>query len=170
MLARPAFQACVTTLVPDSHRDRANAIGQMTGPAAGVIAPAAAGMLYVVVGVTGSIAIDIASFFSAIAVLTIVRIPRPAETAEGRAMRAPVWREVFDGFRYLGAHPALLGFCGYVCAVNFFANMVMVLLTPYVLARTGSALRLGVVFAVMNVGWDRRLSSAHHRRFSPDRG
>jgi len=150
---RPAFQASVTMLVPDSHRDRANAIGQMTGPAAGVIAPAAAGVLYAVVGVTGSIAIDIASFFAAIAVLAIVRIPRPAETTEGRAMRAPVWREVFDGFRYLGAHPALLGFCGYVCAVNFFANMVMVLLTPYVLARTGSALRLGVLLAVMNVGW-----------------
>jgi MFS family permease len=72
---RPAFQASVTMLVPDSHRDRANAIGQMTGPAAGVIAPAAAGMLYAVVGVTGSIAIDIASFVVAIAVLAIVRIP-----------------------------------------------------------------------------------------------
>ncbi|HEY3889541.1 MAG TPA: MFS transporter, partial [Caulobacteraceae bacterium] len=40
VLERPAFQASVAMLVPDSHRDRANAVGQMTGPAAGVIAPA----------------------------------------------------------------------------------------------------------------------------------
>src|SRR5690348_6680633 len=29
---RPAFNASVAMLVPDNHRDRANAIGQMTGP------------------------------------------------------------------------------------------------------------------------------------------
>jgi MFS family permease len=152
-LERPAFQASVAMLVPESHRDRANAIGQMTGPAAGVIAPAVAGMLYALVGVVGSIAIDIATFFAAIAVLAVVRIPRPAETSEGLALRAAVWRQVFDGFRYLAALPALLGFCGYVCIVNFIANAAMVLLTPYVLARTGSAQLFGVVMAVMNVGW-----------------
>ncbi len=151
-LERPAFQASVAMLVPDSHRDRANAIGLMTGPAAGVIAPAVAGMLYALVGVVGSITIDIATFIGAIAVLAIVRIPRPAETAEGLAMRTAVWRQVFDGFRYMAARPVLLGFCGYVSIVNFFAGAALVLLTPYVLARTGSAQLLGVVLAVMNVG------------------
>ncbi len=151
-LERPAFQASVTMLVPDSHRDRANAIGQMTVPAAGVIAPALAGMLYALVGVTGSIVIDIATFIIAIAVLAIVRIPQPAETAEGLAMRASVWRQAFDGFRYLAARPVLFGFCAYVSTVNFVANAAMVLLTPYVLARTGSAQLFGVVLGVMNVG------------------
>jgi hypothetical protein len=149
---RPAFQASVTVLVPDSHRDRANAIGQMTYPAAGVIAPAAAGMLYALVGVAGSIVIDIASFIVAIAVLAVVRIPRPARTAEGAAMDASVWRQAFDGFRYLAARPVLFGFAGYVSMVNFIANVPMVLLTPYVLARTGSPRLFGAVLAVMNVG------------------
>jgi MFS transporter, DHA3 family, macrolide efflux protein len=151
-LERPAFQASIAMLVPDSHRDRANAIRQVTGSAAGVIAPAVAGILYALVGVVGSISVDIATFIAAIAVLAIVRIPRPAETAEGRAMRAAVWRQVFDGFRYLAARPVLLGFCGYVSVVNFVANVSMVLLTPYVLARTGSAQLLGFVFAVMSAG------------------
>ncbi len=151
-LERPASQASVAMLVPDSHRDRANAIGQMTGPAAGVVAPALAGMLYALVGVAGSIAIDIATFIAAIAVLAVVRIPRPAETAEGLAMRTSVWRQTFDGFRYLAARPALLGFCGYASGVNFVANTAMVLLTPYVLARTGKAQLFGAVFAAMNVG------------------
>jgi len=151
-LERPAFQACVTMLVPDSHRDRANAIGQMTWPVAGAIAPAAAGMLYAMVGVAGAIIIDIATFIAAIAVLAIVRIPRPAATAEGLAMQASVWRQAFDGFRYLAARPVLFGFCAYVSIINFVANTAMVLLTPYVLARTGSAQLFGVVLAVMNVG------------------
>jgi MFS family permease len=152
-LDRPAFQASITMLVPNSHRDRANAIGQMTGPAAGVIAPALAGMLYALVGVAGSIAVDIATFIGAIAVLAVVRIPMPAETAEGLALRTSVWRQAFDGFRYLAARPVLLGFCGYVSIVNFVANVPMVLLTPYVLARTGGAQLFGAVLAVMNVGW-----------------
>jgi MFS transporter, DHA3 family, macrolide efflux protein len=151
-LERPAFQACVTMLVPDSHRDRANAIGQMTWPVAGVIAPTVAGMLYALVGVAGSIVIDIATFFAAIAVLAVVRIPHPAETAEGRAMATSVWRQAFDGFRFLAARPALFGFCGYVSIVNFVANTVMVLLTPYVLARTGNAQLFGLVLGVMSVG------------------
>jgi len=151
-LERPAFQASVATLVPDSHRDRANAIGQATGPVAGVIAPALAGILYALVGVAGSISIDIATFIIAIVVLAIVRIPRPAATPEGAAMRTAVWRQVFDGFRYLAARPVLLGFCGYVSMVNFLASVPLVLLTPYVLARTGSAQLFGVVLGVANAG------------------
>jgi MFS family permease len=152
VVERPAFQASVAMLVPDSHRDRANAIGQMAVPAAGVIAPAVAGLLYALVGVVGSITVDLATFVVAIGVLVVVRIPKPAQTAAGRAMSGNVWRQAFDGFRYLAAHPALLGFNVYVSVVNFIANTVMVLLTPYVLARTGSAQLFGGVLAVMNVG------------------
>lgn len=151
-LAQPAFQASIAMLVPEGHRDRANAIGQMSGSAAGVAAPAIAGIMYALVGVVGSIAIDLATFVGAIAVLAMVRIPRPAETAEGLSLRSSGWRQVFDGFRYLAARPALLGFCGYVSMMNFLASLSLVLLTPYVLARTGSAQVFGAILTVMNVG------------------
>jgi len=151
-LERPAFLASVAMLVPDSRRDRANAIGQMTGPAAGAIAPALAGILFAVVGVVGSIAIAIVTFVAAVSVLAIVRVPRPAETAEGLMMRTSVWRQAFDGFRYLAARPTVLGLCAYSSAANFLANTALVLLTPYVLARTGSAQMFGVVLGIMNVG------------------
>ena len=151
-LQTPAFVASIAMLVPDHHRDRANAIGQLSASAAGVVSPALAGMLYAIVGVTGSIAIDIATFVVAIAVLASVRIPRPSETAEGRAMRSAGLSQLFDGFRYLLARPALFGFCVYVSVINFFANAGLVLITPYVLARTGSAQLLGIVLAVMSAG------------------
>jgi DHA3 family macrolide efflux protein-like MFS transporter len=149
---RPAFQASVAMLVPDSHRDRANAIGQMTGPAAGIFAPALAGILFAAVGVVGSIAIAIVAFIAAFSVLVIVRIPQPAETAEGLAMQTSIWRQAFDGFRYLAARRTLLGVCVYASVVIFLANVALVLLTPYVLARTGSAQVFGLVLGMMNVG------------------
>jgi MFS family permease len=149
---RPALQASIPLLVPGAHRDRANALRQLAGSSSGVIGPALAGLLYALVGVAGAIGIDIASFVVAIAVLALVRIPRPAETTEGAAMRAPVWRQTFDGFRYLAARPALLGFCGFVSLVNFLACVPGALLTPYVLDRIGSAAQLGLVLAAASAG------------------
>ncbi len=149
---RPAFQASVTLLVPDHHRDRANAIGQLTGPAAGVFAPAIAGLLYATIGVAGAITVNIVTFATAIIVLMLVRIPRPALTAAGQAMQASLWRQTFDGFRYLFQRSALFALCGYFSLVNLLVGFVSVLLSPYVLARTGSAATFGVVMAVLNLG------------------
>jgi MFS family permease len=84
----PAWQASVAMLAPDSHRDRANAIGQMTGPAANAVAPMIAGLLYAMIGVTGAILIDIATFVLSTLVLMAVRIPMPAKTDEARRWRA----------------------------------------------------------------------------------
>ena len=151
-VARAAFMASIAMLVPDRHRERANALRQLSGSVGNVIAPAVAGMLYALLGVVGSIAINIATFVAALVVLAIIRIPKPAETAEGIAMRSSGWRQVFDGFRYLAARPVLLGVCGYASVVNFFASAAFMLLTPYVLARTGSAQMLGAVLAMMNAG------------------
>jgi MFS family permease len=148
----PAFQASVVMLVPDSHRDRANAIGMIGGPAAGVLAPTIAGLLYALIGVVGSISLDIASFMVALLVLLVVRIPMPAKTVEGLAMRASIWRQAFDGFRYLGARPALLGLCGCFSVTSFLVLGVLVLNVPYILDRTGNVAVLGVVLGALNFG------------------
>jgi MFS transporter, DHA3 family, macrolide efflux protein len=148
----PAFQASVALLVPDAHRDRANAIGQMTAPAAGIVAPVVAGLLYALIGVVGSIAVDMATFGVAIVALLLVRIPMPAETEVGRAMSGSIWRQAFDGFRYLWDRPALLGLSAYFTLVNFLLAGALVLLAPYVLSRTGSGAMLGLVLGVVSVG------------------
>jgi len=152
VLEAPAFQASVAMLVRDSHRDRANAIGMIGGPAAGVLAPTIAGLLYAIIGVVGAISVDIASFMVALITLVVVRIPMPAQTFEGVAMRASVWRQAFDGFRYLAARPALLGLCGSFCVTNLFALGVIALNVPYILDRTGSVVVLGVVLGALNLG------------------
>jgi DHA3 family macrolide efflux protein-like MFS transporter len=148
----PAFQASVAMLVPDAHRDRANAIGMITGPAAGVFAPAIAGLLYAIIGVLGSISLDIASFMVAIAALVVVRIPMPVQTAEGLAMRAAIWRQAFDGFRYLSARPVLLSLCAFFSIESFLVLGVLVLEVPYILDRTGNVAVLGLVMGVLSFG------------------
>ena len=55
--------------------------------------PTIAGLLYAIIGVAGAISLDIASFLVALVTLVVVRIPMPAKTAEGLAMRASVWRQ-----------------------------------------------------------------------------
>jgi MFS family permease len=150
---RPAARASVTMLVPAAHRDRANALGQLTGPVTGIVAPTAGGLLYAVVGVTGAILVDIATFLVAIAVLLVVRIPRPPSSAEGRAFAAPIWRQAFDGFRYLGARPTLLGFCAFFALTAFLVGGALVVGTPYVFARCDSKpLVVGLVFSALHAG------------------
>lgn len=148
----PAFQASVTMLVPDDQRDRANAMQQMTGPAAGIIAPAVAGMIYAGFGVVGAIVVDLATFLIAVVVIALSRIPRPPRTVEGQAMVGSVWRSMFDGFRYLWQRRVLFWLLVFNSLINFLVGGVMVLQTPYILARTGSEATLGLLLGIINLG------------------
>ena len=88
-------------LIPDDQRDRANAIQQLTSPAAGVVAPIFAGVLYAAVGLIGVIAIDLFTFAVAVIVVLLIHIPRPAQTDEGRALQGSMLIEAFGGLRFL---------------------------------------------------------------------
>jgi len=148
----PSFQASVTMLVPDEQRDRANAMQQVTNPLAGIIAPAIAGMLYPVVGVIGSIAIDLITFLVAVSVVFYIRIPRPPQTTEGQALVGSVWRSMFDGFRYLWQRQTLFWLMVFNSLINFLVGGIIVLQTPYILSRTGSETTLGILLGIVNFG------------------
>jgi MFS family permease len=150
LVEAPALQASVSMLVPDDHRDRANAIQQLSYPASVVLSGAFAGLLYAAVGVTGAILVDLATFAVAIAVLAVVRIPMPPPPAsEGDRAAAPsVWRQSFDGFRYLGGRLPLLALCLYIALVSALAGgMFWALMTAYVLDRVRDTGVYGFVVA-----------------------
>jgi MFS family permease len=148
----PAFDASITMLVPDEHRDRANAIQQLAGPASGIVAPMLAGLLFAVVGVTGVMVIDLVTFSVAVLVVLLIHIPHPEQTEEGRAMRTSVWRDVLTGFRYLRTRQILFAVALYVSLVNFLIGGSMALNTPYILTITGSETTLGTLLSVMSAG------------------
>jgi MFS family permease len=101
MLQRPAMEASVTMLVPEDHRERANAIRQIAGPAAGMIAPVITGFIYAIVEVTGVMVVDLITFAMAITVVSLVHIPQPRQTEQGRAAQGSIWQETWGGFQFL---------------------------------------------------------------------
>ncbi len=149
---QPAFQASVTMLIPDEQRDRANAIQQLTGPVAGMVAPVIAGFTFALIGVVGSILIDLVTFLVGVAVVLRVHIPRPPQTDEGQAMQGSMWQEAMGGLRYLWSRRVLFILMLFTSVVNFLVVGVMTLLTPYVLARTSSEVTLGVILSLFNLG------------------
>lgn len=148
----PAFNATVTMLVPDEKRDFANTLRQINGPMAGFIAPLLAGILFGVIGVTGVMAIDLITFLVAVAVISVVHIPKPTQTKEGQESKGSVWKESLSGYKFLLARRTLFYLLLYAMLLNFLFNMVGVLNTPYILSLTGSEATLGFVMAVQGIG------------------
>jgi DHA3 family macrolide efflux protein-like MFS transporter len=149
---QPALDASMTMLVPDDQRDRANAIRQMTYPTAGIIAPALAGMIFAVAGVTGAILIDLLTFLIAVGVILMVKIPKPRKTHEGAKLATSMREEMLGGFRFLWERPVLFWVVMCVMLLNFITNMSGVLFTPYLLSRTGSETAFGVIQSLFNAG------------------
>lgn len=152
VVQRPAFSASITMLIPDQQRDRANAIIQLSNPAAGILAPAAAGFIYAFAGITGAVLVDMATFLIAVLVVRRLTIPMPEQTEEGRRLQGSLWKELIGGMRYLVSRRVIFGLLLHVSLLNFIAAGMGALLTPYVLARTGSEQVLGLVLSVPNLG------------------
>lgn len=153
MVQGPAIYASVTMLVPDKQRDKANAILEVVGPAAGIAAPVIGGFLYAIIGVSGVLAIDIISFLVAVAVISMVHIPQPKVSDESAKDKGDVWREIRAGFTFLWGRKALLLLSAYFLLVNFLTTGIWRLMTPYLLARLNFNEELvGIVAAVSSAG------------------
>lgn len=149
----PAFTASVTMLIPDEKRDRANAIQQLTGPMAGIISPTIAALIYAAAGVAGAILVDLMTFVVAVIVIYMIRIPRPTQTDEGRAMQGSIWKEALGGLRYLVQRRVLFFIMLHVSLINFIFSFATILITPYVLLRLDhNEVALGGVLSIMNLG------------------
>lgn len=152
----PAFSASVTLLVPDDQRDRVNTLQQLAGPLAGIIAPPVAGVIYALVGVVGSIAVDLMTFLVAVGVVMAVHIPRPAETSEGRALKQSFRTEILGGFQYMWARKPLFWLSIAASALNFLLGGTLALALPYLMARLADMPNpeavTGLLLAVINIG------------------
>jgi MFS family permease len=148
----PAFDAAMTMLVPEEHRERANGIREMAFPLAGVVAPVLAGFLFVLIDVTGIILIDLTTFLVAVIVIYLIRIPRPQVTEEGRKSQGSIWRELLGGLRYLKQRPSLLSFVLFGTLINFLLNGPLELAIPYLILITGDEAMMGRLMGVMSLG------------------
>lgn len=148
----PAENAIVTLLVPEAHRERANGIRQMVFPFANVLAPALAGLIYVWRGVTGVIAVDLASFFLAVVIVSLTRIPQPRPTTEGSLGRGSLLGELNGAWQFLRGRRPLLYFLLYIVFTYFMLNGPLELAIPYLMLVSGDERLLGVVLSLMSLG------------------
>jgi DHA3 family macrolide efflux protein-like MFS transporter len=117
-----------------------------------LVSPLLAGVLIGWIGLQGIILIDFATFLFAIGTLQSISIPRPEETAEGKASKGSFWQETVYGWRYITARPGLFALMNLFSLVNFLMEMTTVLFTPLVLS-FGSAASLGSVMSLGGIGY-----------------
>lgn len=146
----PAFSATVTMLVPDEKRDLANTIQQLQGRSAGIIAPIIATFLYVAVGVTGVLVIDLLTFLVAVGILITVTIPQPKQKKTKEKLT--IWQDMWSGFRFMIDRRPLFYVILYATFLNFMFSSAAILFTPYILTLTDSETTLGILMAIMSAG------------------
>jgi DHA3 family macrolide efflux protein-like MFS transporter len=151
-LQSPASQAAITMLVPENHRDRANGIKQIGFPLAGVVAPVLAGLMYNIGGLSGVIALDLATFLIAIAVVSRMVIPQPTQSEEGKEASENIWREMAGGWLFLKRRKMLLLMVAYLAFIYFLINGPLELAIPYFKTLVEADATVGMLLGVMSLG------------------
>jgi DHA3 family macrolide efflux protein-like MFS transporter len=150
----PAYSAVISTMIPKKDLGRANGLTSLLEAGPGVLAPALAGAFIPIVGLTGLLFFDFATFFIAIGTLFFVIIPATPKTEEGLlADQGNLLQQAAFGFKYIFVRPSLLGLQLIFFFENLFSGMAFTLLAPMLLARTQqNSLVFGIVESVFAVG------------------
>ncbi|MBE0634492.1 MFS transporter, partial [Candidatus Bipolaricaulota bacterium] len=149
----PAYSAAISTMIPKEQYHRANGMMSLVESGPAVFAPILAGALYPVLGLTGILLLDIATFFLAIGALLFVAIPKPAKTVVGQAAKGGMVREALYGFRYIFERKSLLALLFFFLALNFIIGLAFNVFDPFILERTGSnSVHLGYIRSAAAIG------------------
>lgn len=147
-----AYSTSITLLVPTQHYTRANSLNSMVHYGSIIIAPAAAGLLYPIVGLTGILLIDLATFGIAIATLLRSHIPCPPTEAVPYGMKH-LWQQATFGIRHIWQRPHLRSLLLITALFWFFHDLGGAIDDPMILARSGnSAQALGWIGTAAGIG------------------
>ncbi len=143
----PAYSAAITTMIPKEQFGRANGMLSLADTASNIFAPILAGALLGIIGLRGILWIDIATFVFAIGALSLVFIPQPKVTEEGRQAQGNIFKEAVFGFGYILKRPPLLALQLVFLTGNFFVGIPGAVQAAMILANTGTNEK---VLAVVN--------------------
>lgn len=135
----PAYAAAVTTML--SKEDYARAEGMLGSARAlsGILAPIFAAALLGIVGFSGVMLIDLATFLFAFVTLILIRISQPEQTELGLQSRGKLWHEIQFGFRYIKTKDGLRALTVLFMLTGVFLAIGATLMAPLVLSRTGNS-------------------------------
>ena len=147
----PAYSATTTLLVPKEQLGRAGGMVQIGEAVSQLLAPAAAGALFVTTGLQGVVLIDFITYLIAVGTLLFVRFPQPETTKEGEESKGTLLSEAVYGWKYIAARSGLLGLLLIFAAFNFLNSLTNPLLAPMVLDMTTADV-VGYLFSIVGVG------------------
>jgi MFS transporter, DHA3 family, macrolide efflux protein len=148
----PTADAVTTMLCEKTHRERANALKEMLFPFAGIAAPALAGIVYGLLGITGVMIIDLATFVISVITLSYLGIPEPEKNRNNIEIKDSFFKELSYGIKFLTDRKSLFLLVIYFSLTNFLLNGPLELAIPYLLKVTGSELKMSFFLMLMNVG------------------
>lgn len=134
----PAYSAAISTMIPKQHYGRANGMLSLADTASNIFDPILAGSLLGIIGFSGILMIDLATFIFAIGALLFVHIPQPRVTEEGRQAKGNIFKEAGFGFRYILSRASLLGLQLVFLTGNFFGGIPGAVQAAMIRANTGS--------------------------------
>ncbi|MGW4393653.1 MFS transporter [Amycolatopsis nivea] len=148
----PALSSVVVLLAPKDQVARANGFVMLAQALGNTVGFAAGGVLLVAIRLDGVLLVDFATFLVNVAIIALVRIPRPprSETAAA-AESGGLFAELRVGWQVLGTRRALRALLAFSAALNLSLGFADAMLTPLVLS-FASAAALGLVVASMGVG------------------
>jgi len=140
----PAYAAAITILVPRRQYVRANGMISLLYEMPDVFGPFLAGLLYLALGLSGILAINLIAFVFSIGALLFVEIPPTPRTTEGVLSRNNFLKEAFYGIVYILKRPGLLGIQLVFFFGNFFSGIALSVTALYTMVslRTGGNLEL----------------------------
>jgi hypothetical protein len=148
----PAYAAAITTMVSQQQYIRANSLMSLLYDVPGIFGPVLAGITYVIIGLSGIIAINLIALVISIGVLLFVNIPATPQTAEGQLSHNKFLNEAIYGIKYIFQRPGLLGLQLIFFTGNLFTGIALsaAALYPMILLRTGN--NTEVLGTVQSVG------------------
>ncbi|MBE9168807.1 MFS transporter [Pleurocapsales cyanobacterium LEGE 06147] len=154
-----AYSTSITLLVSPQNYTRANSMNSVVHYGSNIIAPAIAGVLYPIIGLSGILPIDLATFFVAIATLIWIRIPQPdrEQRAQGsrgsRGKLSVLWGKVTFGIRYIWQRDGLRTLLLLTALFWFVHDFTEAIGDPMILARSDNNSQvLGAIFSAAGIG------------------
>jgi len=138
----PAYSSAITILVPRENYVRANGMVALLYDTPEIFGPFLAGVLYLVIGLNGILAINLIAFVFSIGALLLVEIPPTPRSTEGVLSHTGFLKEALYGIRYILRRPGLLGIQLVFFFGNFFSGIALSVTALYTMVslRTGGNL------------------------------
>ncbi len=143
----PAFRATIPLIVPKEYLGRAHGMRQFTYAMNTMLKPVLGAVLYMALGLAWLFIIDFATFFVAIIIMLFQKIPQVYEKSEHPNFYRTIIADFKFSVQYLKNKTGYVQLILSITVLNFFANAVLVLLGPLVMANYDKA-TYGLVMAV----------------------